>query len=131
MKKSGLAIALFGAALLSTVAIAGETNKGALNVNEAITVEGKTLDRGQYKVEWTGSGPDVQVTVLKGKETVATFPAHLSEQAVQNNVSSYGAVVQPDGSKALTTIYIGGKHTVLQLTQISASQPQPNGQASK
>jgi hypothetical protein len=131
IKKSGIAIALLGAALLSGAAYAGESNKGSLNLNEAVTIEGKTINAGQYKVEWTGNAPDVQVTISKGKETVATFPAHLTEQAVQNNVSAYGATEQANGTKELTTIFIGGKHTVLQLTQTSASQAQPSSQPSK
>jgi hypothetical protein len=131
MKMSRISIALFGAALLfSSGALAKDTNKATLNITETVNVEGKALNPGKYKVEWDGSGPTVQVTVLQGKQTVATFSAHLTEQANQNAADAYGSVAQPDGSKSLTAIYPGGKHAVLQIDQTAASQ-QSGTQGSK
>jgi hypothetical protein len=83
-------------------------------------VERKTLEPGNYKVEWSGNGPAVQVTVAKGNQTVATFPARLTEQAAANSASAYGTSASPDGTKSLTAIYIGGKKYVLQVEQASA-----------
>jgi hypothetical protein len=123
MKNSKLSIALFGAALLlSSAAFAGDSNKAILDLNESVSVEGKTLNPGHYKVEWTGSGADVQVTVLKGKDTVATFPARDVEQPNQNRSDAYASATQTDGTRALTAIYIGGKHTVLEVGQNGATQ---------
>jgi hypothetical protein len=123
MKKSRLSIALFGAALLfSSAASAGDSNKATLNLIESVRVEGKTLNPGHYKVEWTGSGADVQVTVLKGRDTVATFPARVTEQPSQIRSDAYGSATQTDGTRALTAIYIGGKHTVLEVGQNGATQ---------
>jgi hypothetical protein len=123
MKKSKLSIALCGAALLlSSAAFAGDSNKATLDLNESVSVEGKTLNPGRYKVEWTGSGADVQVTVLKGKDTVATFPARDVEQPSQNRSDAYGSATQTDGTRSLTAIYIGGKHTVLEVGQNGANQ---------
>jgi hypothetical protein len=114
---------LSGAALLlASTVLAADLNKGTLNVSEKVNVEGKTIDPGTYKVEWNGTGPTVQVTILHGKQTVATFPAQLTEQANKNAVDAYGSATEADGSKQLTAIYIGGKHTVLQLEPSAASQ---------
>jgi hypothetical protein len=110
------------ALLLASTVLAADLNKGTLNVSEKVNVEGKTIDPGTYKVEWNGTGPTVQVTILHGKQTVATFPAQLTEQANKNAVDAYGSATEADGSKQLTAIYIGGKHTVLQLEQSAASQ---------
>jgi hypothetical protein len=110
------------ALLLASTVLAADLNKGTLNVSEKVNVEGKTIDPGTYKVEWNGTGPTVQVTILHGKQTVATFPAQLTEQANKNAVDAYGSATEADGSKQLTAIYIGGKHTVLQLEPSSASQ---------
>jgi hypothetical protein len=116
MKSSKLSVFLFAAALLgSAAAFAGETNKTTLQLYEKLTVDGKTLDPGKYTVAWQGSGPTVQVTVSQGKQTVATFPAHLTEQAVRNNGDAYGSSTAPDGSHALTAIYVGGKRTALEV----------------
>jgi hypothetical protein len=110
------------ALLLASTVLAADLNKGTLNVSEKVNVEGKTIDPGTYKVEWNGTGPTVQVTILHGKQTVATFPAQLTEQANKNAVDAYGSATEADGSKQLTAIYIGGKHTVLQLEPSAASQ---------
>jgi hypothetical protein len=130
MKKSAIAVTLFSAALLfSSGAIAGEANKGTLHLDSSVSVEGKTIDAGTYKVEWTGSGSDVQVTLLRGKNTVATFPAHVTEQPNANTGDAYGTATQPDGTRTLTSIYLGGKKTVLEISQNGSSQ-QSNNQGS-
>jgi hypothetical protein len=67
-------------------------------------VDGKPLNPGQYTVEWTGTGPTVQVTLLQGKQTVATFPAHVTEQPKPNHDDAYGSTTEPDGSSRLTAI---------------------------
>jgi hypothetical protein len=120
MKATGL---LFGAALLfSSGAIAGEANKGTLRLSDNVVVDGKSINSGDYKVEWDGSGPTVQVTLLRGKQTVATFSAHLTEQAAPNQQDAYSTTAEPDGSRALTAIYPGGKRLALKLDQTQAGQ---------
>ena len=115
----------FGAALLlSSSAIAGGTsNKTSLQLDDKIVIDGKSVDTGKYTAEWTGSGPTVQVTLFHGKQTVATFPAHVTEQPNTNTQAAYSTTAAPDGSKALTAIYPGGKRLVLQIDQNQASQP--------
>jgi hypothetical protein len=67
MRISKLPVLLFGAALLlSSSAFAAEANKGTLQLTDKVTVEGKPLNSGKYTVEWSGSGPEVQVTLLQG-----------------------------------------------------------------
>jgi hypothetical protein len=123
MKISRAVSFLFGAALLvSAGAFAGETNKGKLELSDKIDVEGKSLDRGSYTVEWDGSGPTVQVKLLQGKQTVATFPAHLTEQASANPKGAYSTSAEPNGSISLTAIYPEGKRIALQLEHNQASK---------
>jgi ABC-type thiamine transport system substrate-binding protein len=133
MKKiSRISFAILGAALLCvSAAVAAGMNKAKLNLTEKVTVAGKTLNAGNYNVQWTGDGPNVQVTLFRGKDTVATFPAQVTEGSTQNADNAYGAVQGPDGSRALTSIYIGGKHTILQLDQNSSSTQQSSDQGSK
>jgi hypothetical protein len=131
MKLSKISVALLGAAFLfASSTFAGDVNKGKLNLEQKINVEGKTLDAGIYRVEWTGSGPNVQVNIVKGKDTVATFPAQVTESANQNPSDAYGSVEAQDGTRSLTAIYIGGKRTILQLDQNASSQ-QSSTQGSK
>jgi hypothetical protein len=123
MKLSKLSLAFFGSALLlSSAALAGESNKGSLNLLEKVTVEGKALNPGKYTITWDGTGPNVQVTVLQGKQAIATFPAHLTEQATRNTEDAYGSAAETDGSRTLTAIYPNGKRFSLELEAKSASQ---------
>ena len=123
MKLSRVLTFLFGAALLfSSAAIAGEANKGTLRLSENVVIQGKALNPGKYTVEWDGSGPTVEVTLLSGKDKVATFPAHLTEQASPNVQDAYGTATEPNGSRSLTAIYLGGKRLVLQVDENQASK---------
>jgi hypothetical protein len=64
MKLSKVSIMLAGAAFVfSSGALAGESNKGKLHLTQKIEVEGKTINPGEYH------------------QTIATFPAHVTEQA--------------------------------------------------
>jgi hypothetical protein len=124
MKLSKLSLVLFGSALLfSSAAIAGDSNKGSLQLYEKINVEGKALNPGHYTVTWEGSGPNVQVTVLQGKQTVASFPAHVTEQATKNTEDAYGSAPDADGGRMLTAIYPNGKRFSIEIEQAAASQP--------
>jgi len=124
MKLSKLSLMLFGSALLfASAALAGDSNKGSLQLFEKVSVEGKELNPGHYTVTWEGSGPDVQVTVLQGKQTVATFPAHLAEQTTKNNEDAYGSAPGTDGARNLTAIYPNGKRFSIEVGQNAASQP--------
>ena len=67
-------------------------------------------------------GPTVQVTIVQGKQAVASFSAHVTEQAIPNSATAYGASVEADGSHSLTAIYVGGKRTSLELEQKEARQ---------
>ena len=42
-----------------------------------MTVNGTTLKPGDYKVQWEGSGPNVELSILQGKNVVAKVPAHV------------------------------------------------------
>jgi len=124
MKLSKLSLAFFGSALLlSSAAFAGDSNKGSLQLYEKVNVEGKALNPGHYTITWDGSGSNVQVTVSQGKQTIATFPAHLIEQATRNTEDAYGSAAETDGSRSLTAIYPNGKRFSLELESKSASQP--------
>jgi len=123
MKLSKVSILLIGSALVSSSgAFAGDANKGKLHLQDKTIVDGKPLNPGNYTVEWTGAGPTVEVTLLHGKQTVATFPAHIMEQSTPNHNDAYGSAPESDGSRRLTVIYISGKRTNLELEQNQASQ---------
>ena len=118
MKLSKLLVSLLALGLLgSSAAFAREANKTTLNLYEKVTVNGKALNPGKYTVDWEGSGPAVQVNILQGNHTVATIPAHVTESAITNSSNAYGSSAQADGTRALTTIYVGGSRTTIELDQ--------------
>lgn len=121
MKLSKASILFIGASLLfSSGAFAGDANRGKLHLEDRTTIDGKLVKPGHYTVEWIGAGPTVQVTLLRGKQTVATFPAHITEQPTPNHDDAYSSTTAPDGSSRLTAIYISGKRTSLELEQNQA-----------
>jgi hypothetical protein len=123
MKMSRTSILLFGSALLVSSAAHAGGNRGKLELADKIVVDGKPLEPGDYRVEWDGSGPAVQVKLIQGRQTVATLAAHLTEQADQNRQDAYSTTTEPDGSRALTAIYPGGKRLALEIDH-SAASPQ-------
>ncbi len=131
MKLSKIVVTtLAGALLFSASAFAGNGNKGNLRLVEKTTLEGKQLNAGDYKIEWEGTGPNVQVNILQGKQTVATAPAHLVEQPKANPSDAYTSSAEADGTRSLTVIYISGKKFSLNFDQKEASQLS-GGQTSK
>jgi hypothetical protein len=58
--------------LIATSALAANDNKGALKVSEPVAVNGTKLAIGDYKVNWEGTGANVEVNISKSNKVVAT-----------------------------------------------------------
>jgi hypothetical protein len=78
-----LAISLFAA----TSALATQTAKEPLHLNENVMLAGHTLRSGDYHVEWQGQGPSVDVTILQGDKVVAEAPARIRGRQVSREQS--------------------------------------------
>lgn len=121
MKLSFLAAVLATAGLFfAGVAVSAEANKMTVRIDQRVTVDGKILDTGKYTAEWSGEGPNVQVTLLHGKDTVATFPAQIKQEPSPNSTDAIGTTDGPDGSKQLISIYPNGKRMSIQLNDSSS-----------
>jgi len=107
--------------LLAGGAIAGNTNRGTLQVDETVTVGGKTLPAGNYQLEWAGSGPNVELSISKGRDTVATVPAQVLPIQKAFAGSGYSTSADQAGNKALTEIFFGGKKYELSIGGASAA----------
>jgi hypothetical protein len=99
------------ALLLATGAFAA--NKGSLQLSNAANISGKQLAAGDYTVKWDGNGPNVQASIMKGKNVVATVPARLVD--LDRAPGSDAAVItnNADGSRSLTQIRFSGKKAAL------------------
>jgi hypothetical protein len=98
-----------------TMAQAGETKKGTIHVREVLRVGDKELSPGDYKVEWAGDGPDVELAFSKGKGDVVKVPAKVVPAERANARDEYGTVKGDDGKKSLKEISFAGKKYVLEL----------------
>jgi len=86
---------LLVAAIVLTPILAFARSKDSANVdlNQSVEVAGAQLPSGQYKVTWEGSGPNVTVNFTKGNKTIATAPAKIvgnsmNEQAVETTTAA-------------------------------------------
>lgn len=110
---------LLGVALLvATSAFAG--NKANLQVQEPVNVSGTTLKPGDYRLEWEGNGPNVEMSILKGKNVVAKVPARVVD--LQTAAPNNATVVHKndDGSRSLSEVRISGKKYALAVGEEAA-----------
>jgi hypothetical protein len=68
------AVAVFAMAT-SFSAFAGSKTSHSVNIGDPVTVGSTHLKAGNYRLEWDGMGPTVQVNFMRDGKTVATLPA--------------------------------------------------------
>jgi hypothetical protein len=109
----GLALVLASSAFAAT--------KRNLQLTDSLTVNGTTLKPGDYQFQWEGSGPNVELSILRGKNVVAKVPAHVVE--LQAAASNDAAVTHTNdsGPRSLTGVRFGGKKFALELGEASDS----------
>jgi hypothetical protein len=121
MKSSRKVVGLLGAGLLLAVsAMAAPSNKGTLHLFDDVNVQGKQLTPGNYKVEWNGDGPEVQVNIVEGGKTIATVPARVVPVTLKNTQDGYTASSE-NGTRTLKEIFFHGKNYDLQIEAGSGS----------
>jgi hypothetical protein len=124
--------ALLGSLLFAAGVSAAPATKGTLKLYEPVNVQGKQLTAGQYTVEVSGQGPNVELSIVSnGKQAVTSVPARLVPVNAKNRTSGYSSTKQQDGSSALTTVFFQGKDYELQIgEQASTTAPQPGASGS-
>lgn len=113
------------ALLLATSAFAA--SQGSLEVKENVSLNGKQLAPGNYLLKWKGHGPNVEVTIIQGKNVVATVPARLQEVTAAPEKNASVVRTNEDGSKSLSEIQFAGKKYVMALGQESAKADSGEG----
>lgn len=114
----GLAVLLASSAFAAT--------KASLQLSSPVTVNGTTLKAGDYKVQWEGNGPNVELSFLQGKTVVAKVPAQVVELQTP---APYDAAVTHEnasGPSSLAGVRFQGKKMALQLGD-SGDSAQANG----
>ena len=119
---SGLLLGLM--LLLATSASAATNsskNKGSMNIEAPVTVNGTRLPVGNYQLTWQGTGADVELNILQSHKVVATVPAKLIDLPRLARGDRYGTRKLEDGSTSLTEIGFYGKNYELVIGQGSAA----------
>jgi len=105
------------ALLLASSAFA--TTKGSLQLSNPVTVNGTRLKPGDYKVQWEGTGPNVELSIMQGNKVLAKVPAHVIDLGTP--AANNAAVTQKSdsGSNSLAGIRFQGKKFALELGEAS------------
>jgi methionine-rich copper-binding protein CopC len=77
------------ALMFSVCAFARDKNQHSVEIPFSVQVGSTQLEPGTYKVEWQGTGPDLQVNFVRDGKTVATAPGTLKTnvpEVVQDDV---------------------------------------------
>jgi hypothetical protein len=81
--------------LLPLSALARDKNQHSVEIPDSVQVGDTQLKPGNYKVEWQGTGPEVQVNFVRDGKTVATVPgtlktneAHVADDVVTDTTSA-------------------------------------------
>jgi hypothetical protein len=90
-------------------------NKASLQLNSTVLVNGTQLKPGDYKVQWEGSGPNVEVSILQGKTVVAKVPAHVAELQSAPAHDATVTTQNASGPNSLIALRFGGKKFSLEL----------------
>jgi hypothetical protein len=107
----GLALLLASSAFAST--------KGHLQLLAPTTVNGTQLKAGDYNVQWEGTGPEVQVSIMQGKKVLTTVPAKIVELKTKSENDSAVISNKTDGTSSLEGVRFRGKTTALELSESS------------
>lgn len=104
---------MMGAALLLATSAFAAT-KANLELNSTATVAGTTLQAGNYKLEWDGAGPNVEVSIVKGRNVVAKVPGKVVDLAAPAAGDSL-VFSSENGSNTLAQVRFNGKKYALEL----------------
>jgi hypothetical protein len=116
----------------ATAASAGDTHKGSVQFFGPVQVNGSQLPAGEYQVKWEGSGPNVEMSLVKGSKVLATTPAHMVE--LEKKPGSDAAIINngADGSRSLSQIRFAGKKYALSMgTEAAQNQTKSTGESNK
>jgi hypothetical protein len=107
--------------LLFPLGALARDNKHSVDIIDSVQVGSTQLKPGNYKVEWQGTGPVVQVSFERNGATVVTLPATLKtndHQVTQDAVETKGSSAD---EKVLEEIDFGHQKEALVFDQNSGA----------
>ncbi|MBV8629674.1 MAG: hypothetical protein JOZ83_02035 [Silvibacterium sp.] len=100
MKSKSLSI--FAMLLIPALAFAADKKSATVQIDQTVKVAGTQLAPGEYRVTWEGNGPDVTVSFVEGRKTIATAPAKLVNASSQ--YPAIETVAAPDNTQILKAV---------------------------
>jgi hypothetical protein len=110
------------ALLLATGAFAA--TKASLQLDNPVTLNGTTLKPGDYKVQWEGNGPNVELSFTQGKRIVATASARVVDLPAPAENNAAVTLKSDNGPNSLAGIRFQGKKFALDLSSGSSDTMQ-------
>jgi hypothetical protein len=107
----GLALLLASSAFAAT--------KASLQLNNPVLVNGTTLKPGEYKVQWEGSGPIVELSIMQGKNVLAKVPAHVVDLQTPSQNDAAVTRKNDSGPNTLAGVRFQGKKFAIELGEAS------------
>jgi hypothetical protein len=121
MKFSKTYTGLLMGMILLLAAGAEAASKGSLVLDKAVSINGTPLAKGEYKLTWEGTGPNIELNVIQSRKIVATVPARLVDLDRAGQQMGYETRMQEDGTTSLTAIFFLGKRYEMQIGPESAA----------
>ncbi len=107
----GLALLLASSAFAAT--------KANLTLQSSTSVNGTKLKPGDYRLEWDGSGPNVELSIKQGKNVIAKVPARVVDLASPAGNNAAVLKVNGDGTSTLSAVRFEGKKFSLELGELA------------
>lgn len=101
------------AVMLTTTAFAAE--KGSMKLIQPTVVGGVQLTPGDYNLSWDGSGPNLEVKVMKDGKSVATVPARAIELKETPAANGTNTKLNAEGRPAVSQVFFRGKTKALEI----------------
>jgi len=111
-------ILVLGLALV-TASTAFAATKASLILANPTKVSGTTLNAGKYILEWEGSGPNVEVSVMQGKTVLTKLQAKLVKSPL--GLAAISTKKDAEGNTVLTGVQFDGKTFALELSESNNS----------
>ena len=100
---------------LTLASTAFAASKANLTLNSPTSVNGTNLKPGDYRLEWDGNGPNVEVSIKQGKKVVTKVPAKVVDLDKASSNDSAVLKQNGDGSTTLSGVRFQGKKYALEL----------------
>ena len=107
----GLALLLASSAFAAT--------KADLTLQSSTTINGAKLKPGEYRLEWDGSGPNVEVSIRQGKKVLAKVPAKVVDLNFPSANNEAILKMNGEGTSTLAGARFEGKKFALELGEAS------------